>query len=285
MWTFKTHERRIHQTQVDHIDGNSSNNVPWNYRWMSRTENNLAKHAEMKERVVQDDVKLTALHGEPSDPKVWEEGGLTLHLNMWIVRPGEPKIIKITEAGKYPMIGVTIKDSNGMMRSRKIRCHMAVTYKFLEHIPISKGALVNLQSAGESSSYFADYTSSYSYSKFAADLKKFKLYIMHADDDSRNYSVDNLEIGTPSENNQGRQDNPETTRRKRIDLFKIFEDGSVSDVPIPFESHTKAAACLERTPSAVSTSARINRTCEVVKNRRITMNPMTGVKYYVVDAI
>jgi hypothetical protein len=280
MWTFKSHERRIHQTQVDHIDGNKSNNVPWNYRWVSSAENCLAKHAEMKERVVQDDAKLTALHGEPSDPVEWKEGGLTLHSNMWIIRHDKSRFIKIAEAGTYPRIGVTINDSNGTMKSRLIRCHMAVTYNFLARIPISKGALANLQSAGESASYFSEYTSSYS--KFAADLKKFKLYIMHADNDSRNYSVDNLEIGTPSENQISRHNNPETTLRKHVNLFEIFDNGKISKVPRTFESYTKAAACLERTRVAVSDAARFNRTCDV-KNRRITTHKTTNVKYHVVE--
>ena len=45
MSTFKPHERRTHQDFIDHIDGDDSNNVPWNYRWVSIAENMLAKHA------------------------------------------------------------------------------------------------------------------------------------------------------------------------------------------------------------------------------------------------
>lgn len=289
MCTFKMHERRIHQTQVDHIDGNTSNNVPWNYRWVSRTENNLAKHAERKERVVQDDAELAALavlHGEPSDPMVWNEGGMTLHSNKWILRSGEPIFIKIAEVGTYPMIRVTIMDSDGTMRSRAIPCHMAIAFKFIERIEISKGALANLKSAAESSSYFSKkYISpSSSFSEFADDLKKFKLHIMHTDNDKSNYSVSNLKIGTPSENQIDRQDNPETTDRKHINLFEIFDNGTVSDVPIPFESHAKAAAHLEVTRSVVSNAAHFNRTCDA-KKRRITTHKTTGVKYHVVDAI
>ena len=80
MFTFEEDERRIHQDQVDHTDGNNSNDVPWNYRWVSGTENLLAKHNEMKERVVQDDAALLAIYNEPSDPKVWNEGGMTLRI-------------------------------------------------------------------------------------------------------------------------------------------------------------------------------------------------------------
>jgi len=295
MCTFKMHERRIHQTQVDHIDGNSFNNVPWNYRWVSRDENMLAKHAEMKERVVRDEAELaalTALHGQPSDPVVWKERGLTLHSNMWIVRPGQPRFIKIAEVGKYPRIGVTIMDSDGTMKCRLISCHMAITFKFIERIEITDGALANikslanLESAEEADKYFSTKYASptASFSKFSDDLKKFKLCIMHGKNDKSNYRVENLKIGTPSENGIDRQDNPKTTDRKRVDLFEISKNGSVATVPIPFESHAKAAASLERNQPAVSKAARFNRTCGV-KNRRITTHKTTKVKYHVVDAI
>ena len=134
MFTFEEDERRIHQTEVDHTDGNNSNDVPWNYRWVSSTENKLAKHNEMKERDVQDDAALLAIYNEPSDPKVWNEGGMTLHSNMWISRPNEPRFVKIAEGDEYPLIGVTIADSDGTMRSRKIRVHMAIAFKFIERI-------------------------------------------------------------------------------------------------------------------------------------------------------
>ena len=286
MCTFKMHERRIHQTQVDHIDGNSSNNVPWNYRWVSRIENMLAKHAEMKERVVRDEAELLALYNEPSDPVEWKEGGMTLHSNMWISRPNVPRFVKIAEGDEYPMIGVTIADSDGTMRSRQIRVHMAITFIFIARMPISEGALANLQLAGESSSYFSKkyISSSSSFSEFADDLKKFKLHIMHADNEKSNYRVENLRIGTPSENGIDRHNNPKTTLRTRVNLFEVSADDVVSKEPIPFESHTKAAAHLEVTRQSVSGAVRFNRTCDANKRMKTT-HKTTGVKYHVVDAI
>jgi len=299
MFTFKMHERRIHQNFIDHIDGNNSNNVPWNYRWVSRDENNLAKHAERKQPVVQDDVELaalTALHGEPSNPVVWKEGGLTFHSNMWISRPNGTRFIKIAEVGTYPRISVTITDSDGTMRSRNILVHMAIMFKFINRIEITKGALANLELAGESSKYFSTkYKSSLyfskkyisptsSFSEFSDDLKKFKLHILHGDSNKSNYRVSNLRIGTPSENGIDREDNPETTNRKRVNLFEVSADDVASTVPIPFDSYTKAAAWLGRSKQTVWKTARFNRTREV-KKRRKTTHKTTKVKYHVVDAI
>jgi hypothetical protein len=293
MFTFEGDERRIHQTEVDHIDGNSSNNVPWNYRWASRIENLLAKHNERKEPVVQDDAELLAIYKEPSDPNVWIEGGMTLHSNMWISRPNEPRFIKIAEDDTYPLIGVTIADSDGTMRKRQIPVHMAITYKFIERIEITDGALANLKLAGESSEYFSTkYKSSLyfstkyisptsSFSEFSDDLKKFNLYILHGDNEKSNYRVENLRIGTPSENAIDRQDNPKTTLRICVDLFEVSADDVVKE-PLPFDSYTKAAAYLEVTRVAVSNTARFNRTCGVEKRRKMT-NPTTGVKYHVVE--
>jgi len=284
MSTFKAHERRKHQTQIDHIDGNKSNNAPWNLRWVSITENNLAKHAEMKQPVVQDEAKLTAIHGKPTEPKVWE--GWTFHLNLWIIRPDKSRCIKRTEPGKYPRINnATTKDQTdpkNKTKPRMIFCHMIVAYVFRALIPISKGALLYLQSAGKSDTFFADFSSSYF--EFTDALDKCGLVIKHADNDKSNYSVDNLEIGTPSENALDRQDNPETTSRKRVNLLEISEDGTVSDVPIPFESHAKASAWLERTKVTVSLAALFNRTCDANKRRK-TKHKTTGAKYHVVDAI
>ena len=213
---------------------------------------------------------------------------------MWISRPNEPRFVKIAEGDKYPMIGVTIADSDGTIRTRPIRVHMAIAFKFIERIEITDGALANLELAGESTKYFSTKykSSSYfstkyasptsSFSEFSDDLKKFKLHIMHGDNEKSNYHVENLRIGTPSENGIDRQDNSETTLRICVDLFEVSADDVVSKEPIPFDSHTKAAAFLGRTRAAVSEVARFNRTCDANKRRKIT-HKTTGVKYHVVE--
>jgi hypothetical protein len=215
---------------------------------------------------------------------------------MWISRPNGMRFVKIAEDGTYPMIRVTITDSDGTMRSRKIMVHMAITYKFIERIEITDGALANLKLAKESSEYFSTkyksslyfskkyVSSTSSFSEFADDLKKFNLYILHGDNEKSNYRVENLKIGTPSENQVDRQDNPKTTRRVRVNLFEVSADDVVSKEPIPFDSYTKAAAYLEVTVVAVSIAARFNRTCEANKRRKIT-HKTTKAMYHVVDAI
>jgi hypothetical protein len=192
MSTFKMHERREHQYEVDHIDGNHSNNVPWNYRWVSRAENNLAKHSEMARCVVPEInalKKLTSIHGEPSDPVVWN--GWTFHRNMWIVRPNESRdkrFVALVGSDEYPVICVTLKDiDNNPMKVRIILCHMIVAYVFRTRLKISEGTLKYLESADLSESYFA--TSPMTDVEFAAELKKGGLVIMHSDDDKSNYSL------------------------------------------------------------------------------------------------
>lgn len=268
MSTFKSHEKREHQTEIDHIDGNHSNNVPWNLRWVSISENCLAKHSEIAKCAVPDQEKLLATHGQPTDPVVWE--GWTFHPNMWIKRPDKSQFVKLAEPGKYPVISPTLKDAkNDTMKARHIHCHMIVAYVFRARIPISKGTLKYLASVGKPASYFA--TSPMTYFEFAADLKKGRLCIKHANDDKANYNLDNLEIGTPSENQEARHDNPATTDRKRI---KIIDVRSRKCIWI-FGSYTEAATWLGLAQSAISKSVRFNRK---------TTSKKTGATYYIVDA-
>jgi hypothetical protein len=105
---------------------------------------------------------------------------------------------------------------------------------------------------------------------------------MHGDSKKSNYRVSNLKIGTPSENGIDRHDNPKTTRRICIDLFEVSTDDVVSKEPLEFDSHSKAAAYLERAQSSVSEVAHFNRTCEAGKRRKLT-HKTTGAEYHVVE--
>jgi len=278
MSTFKMHERRTHQDFVDHIDGNDSNNAPWNYRWVSRAENNLAKHSERARQVVPDIDALTAIHGEPSDPVVWE--GWTFHSNMWIIRPNETKYkryIALVGSGEYPSINVTLKDANDKMKERHIKCHMIVAYAFRANLKISKGTQKYLKVANLPAKYFVE--SPMTDVEFSDALKTGGLVIMHTDDDKSNYRLSNLKIGTLSENQLGRQDNPATTSRKRVKLIDVVSKKCIWI----FGSYTEAAAFLGVTQSIVSNAARFNGTREMTTYRKTT-NPKTGAKYYIVDA-
>jgi hypothetical protein len=275
MSTFKPHERRTHQDFIDHIDGNDSNNVPWNYRWMSTAENNLAKHSGMAHRIDPDIEKLNIIYGKPSDAIEWE--GRTFHSNMWIfTTDGSRDIKRIGSGCVYPVIIVTLKDiNNNSMKPRNILCHMIVAYLFRAGIQISKGALEKLASAGLSASFFADFTSSYF--DFAKKLAKYGFVIKHADNDKSNYRVSNLEIGTPSENGLDRHDNLATTGRKRVKITDIASGTSQI-----FGSRTEAATYTKVPHTTVLRTARFNMTRDIATYRK-TKNPNTGAEYYIVD--
>ena len=276
MSTFKMHERREHQTEIDHIDGDDSNNVPWNYRWVSRAENGFAKHSEMARRPVPDIDALSAKYGEPSDPVVWN--GWTFHSNMWIIRPNksrDKRFVALIGSGEYPSISVTLKDANDKMKERHIKCHFIVAVKYCADLKISKGTRKYLKAADLPAKYFAE--SPMTDVEFAAALKTGGLVIMHTDDDKSNYRLSNLKIGTLSENQLGRQDNPATTSRKRVKLIDVVSKKCIWI----FGSYTEAAAFLGVTQSIVSNAARFNGTREMTTYRKTT-NPKTGAKYYIV---
>ena len=280
MSTFKSHEKREHQGEIDHIDGDDSNNVPWNYRWVSSAENELVKHSERARRVVPDMDALIATHGPPSDPKEWK--GWTFHSNMLIMYPDKSQpFVALAEPGKYPRIGVTLKDAeNNTMKPRKIQCHSIVAYVFRAHIPISEGTLKYLASVGKSASYFE--TSPMTYFEFTKELKKGGLVIKHTDDDKSNYNLNNLEIGTPSENQEARHKNPATTRRKRVNIFDV---GSITEDPfMTFGSHADAATYLGVSRITISAAVVFNRTRKITTYVKTT-SKRTRVKYHIVDAI
>ena len=249
---------------------------------MSRVENNFAKHSERVRCVVPDIDeldKLTAINGEPSGPVVWN--GWTFYRNMWIVRPNEPYekrfVACITSGRKYPVILVTLKDSDNVpMKPRSIKCHMIVAYKYRANLKISEGTRKYLKSADLSKSFFA--TSPMTDVEFTDALKTGGLVIMHSNDDKSNYNFNNLKIGTRSENGIARHDNPTTTSRKRVKLIDVVSEKCIWI----FGSHTEAAAFLGVTQSMVSYAATFNRTREIAEYRKTT-NPKTGATYYIVD--
>ena len=281
MVTFRMHEKRTHQDTVDHFDGVHSNNVPWNYRWVSTTENGLVKHSGMARRIVPDIDALTMKYGEPFGPVAWN--GWTLYQNMWIIRPNESYekrfVAYITSGHEYPTIGVTFKDSNNKSKSRKIPCHKLVAYAFRADLAVSDKAKEYLKSVNLPESYFAESPMADDVA-FSNALKAGGLVIMHfPDNDTSNYRVSNLMIGTHSENGIDRQDNPATTLRKSVKIIDI-----VSRAFHFFDSHAEAAAFLGVTKSAVSRAATFNGTREIEEYRK-TKSKKTGAKYYIVDAM
>jgi hypothetical protein len=272
MWTFMKHKKREHQNIVDHIDGNHTNNAPWNLRWMSDTENNLAKHTAMTKRVVPDMVALRKMHGAPSDPKMWH--GWTFHSNLWITRPDKSEFVARSTRGTYPSF-TSLKNANGEIEIHGIQFHLIVAY--LHRIPTSERASDHLESLKKSRNHFKTFDGTYF--EYARDLKSCGLVIMHGDNDKANYSFENLKIGTPAENQDARHDNPETTSRKRVDILDAMSHKRIRTC----DSHTEAAESLGRSKAMISRDVSFNRTRET-GSYRVTTHKLTGAKYYVVDA-
>ena len=273
MHTFKEHTRRRDQDCVDHIDGDHSNNAPWNLRWMSEAENQLAKHTARTEYVVPNMVALHETHGAPLDPMDWH--GWTFHSNMWITRPDKTEFVAYSTKGTYPVIGASLKNENGKIEIHSIACHRLVA--FLHHIPTSERASTHLESLKKCRDHFQTFDGTYF--EYARDLRSCGLVIMHEDDDKSNYSYENLKIGTRSENGEARHDNPETTSRKRVDII----DATTRKRIRTCDSRTHAAEWLGRSRTMILDTVRINRTREI-GSYRTTTHKSTGEKYYVVDA-
>ena len=272
-YTFMEHTRRRGQDYVDHIDGDHSNNAPWNLRWVSEAENCLAKHTAMTERVVPDMVALHETHGAPLNPMGWH--GWTFYSNKWITRPDKSKFVAYSTEGTYPVICASLKNENGKIEIHSITCHRIVAY--LHRIPTSDRASTHLESLGKSRDHFHAFDGTYF--EYARDLKSCGLVIMHDDDDKSNYSFKNLKIGTRSENGEARHDNPDTTGRKRVDII----DATTRKRIRTCDSHTQAAEWIKRSRPTISNDIRINRTLEI-GSYRVTTHKLTGAKYYVIDA-
>jgi hypothetical protein len=272
MHTFMEHTRRRGQDCVDHIDGNHTNNAPWNLRWMSTADNCLAKHTARTKCVVPDMVTLHETHGAPLDPKMWN--GWTFHSNKWITRPDKSEFVAYSTKGTYPKIQASFKDENGEIEKHSIQCHLIVAY--LHRIPTSDRASTHLETLKKSRDHF--HTFDGTYFEYAQELKLCNLVIMHDDDNKANYRVSNLKIGTKSENQEARHANPETTGRKRVDIID-----ATTHKRIRCDSQIEAAEWLGRFRKTISRDVSFNRT-RGTGSYRITTHKSTGAKYYVVDA-
>ena len=272
MHTFMEHTRRRGQDCVDHIDGNHANNAPWNLRWVSNSENNLAKHTARTKCVVPDMVALHETHGAPSDPKMWH--GWTFYSNKWIKRPDKTEFVARSTQGTYPRICVSLKNANGEIKIHFIACHQIVA--FLHRIPTSDRASDHLESLKKSRDHFQSFKGTNF--EYAQELKSCGLVIMHGDNDQSNYTLENLKIGTRSENGEARHANSETTGRKRVDIID-----ATTRKRIRCDSQIEAAEWLERPRKTISSAVSFNKTLEI-GSYRVTTHKSTGAKYYVVDA-
>ena len=214
LWTFKSEERRLDQTQVDHINGDHTDNSPQNLRWASRTENCLYKFTQQAKR----------FDGHPA-PKTMDRSGLTQFLDTDILC-GEarlyPKsdpiyVIYNTRTNKYyrsdagdflvderhPYPTITINK-----KTYRVHCLVAFMSGFISY--------EELETMGTND-----------------------IVVMHINDNKEDFRPNNLARGTSSENNFARHDNPETTSRKRVRAIETLDNGE--ECVTEYDSRTAAA--------------------------------------------
>ena len=228
MWTFKSaeRERRLDQTEVDHISGDHGDNRPQNLRWASRTENELYKFKQ----------RAKPFDGHPA-PKTMDLSKLTQFLDTDILcgearlRRGSDPIYVIynTRTKKYRSTGdflVTADDPypritiNGKLYY--VHCLVAFMSGIISYIELET-------------------------------MDTNELVVMHKNDKKQDFNPENLARGTSSENGLARHDNPATTGRKRVRVIEMLESGE--ECITEYESQTAAAravgGCNKRISDAI----------------------------------
>ena len=230
MWTFKSaeRERRLDQTEVDHINGDHGDNRPHNLRWASPTENKLYKFKQQAKRF---DGHLA--------PETMDLSKLTQFLDTDILcgnarlRRGSDPIYVIynTRTKKYRSTGdflVTAEDPYPRININDKLYLVHCLVAFMSGI-ISYDELETMGTNG--------------------------LVVMHSNDKKEDFRPINLKRGTSSENSLARQDNPQTTGRKRVRAIETLESGE--ECITEYESRTAAARAVNG--KQLSISAAIGR--------------------------
>ena len=216
LWTFKSEERerRPDQTEVDHINGDRTDNSPYNLRWASRTENNLYKFKQQAKRF---DGHLAPETMDLSKLKQFLDTDILCGKARLYPKSDPIYVIYnkrtnkyrgsgvgdflVTAEHPYPKIGI-----NGKLRP--VHCLVAFMSGIISYI--------ELESMGTND-----------------------IVVMHINDNKEDFNPANLKRGTPSENQLARQDNPQTTLRKRVRAIEMLESGE--ECITEYESQTAAA--------------------------------------------
>jgi hypothetical protein len=190
MWTY-VKDRRNDQTDIDHINGDHMDHRPCNLRWASPTENAMYKFAVLPKRAGSEQQQFTGCVETLNrfEDTNWYFG--FVGEDYAVVHQGRVRRVgdfRVTQRLPYPMIRINYV-------KRRLHCVVA----FVE------GRMTKEQ--------FYD--------------RKSTEVVRHINNDKADFRPDNLVLGTASENATDTQNNPETSKRKRV--RQIDERGLCTD--------------------------------------------------------
>ena len=225
LWTFKSEERerRLDQTEVDHINGDHGDNRPQNLRWASRTENELYKFKQQAKR----------FDGHPA-PKTMDLSKLTQFLDTDILC-GEARLRR----GSDPIYVIY------NTRTNKYRSTGDFLVTALRPYP-----RININDKLYYVHCLVAYMSGIiSYDELET-MGTNELVVMHSNDKKEDFNPINLKRGTSSENSLARHENPATTGRKRVRAIETLESGE--ECTTEYESQTAAARAVNGCNKSIS---------------------------------
>ena len=227
LWTFKSEERerRLDQTEVDHINGDHGDNSPYNLRWASRTENELYKFTQ----------QAKPFDGHPA-PKTMDLSKLTQFMQSDILC-GEARLCR----GSDPIYVIYNKRTN-KYRGSDVGDFLVTALRRYPRIQINKKYY-------QVHCLVAFMSGIISYEELET-MGTNGLVVMHINDNKEDFNPTNLKRGTSSENNFARHDKLATTGRKRVRVIETLESGE--ECITEYESRKAAATAVRGKQQRIS---------------------------------